>query len=169
MKTKVLLHTIQRRQAGNTLTVNAQQRQRFLRSAVRHRTCLPMNSRDRSGRLVRMAPRNIPMCDNELIFRLPVVVFRTAHGKSGLTLEMSRIRDYLDIKEDCFVRLQKTFPNYPSSKKGSSRRKRLDYPRLAAEYQSLITEGICNNRAEVSRMMHVSRAWVTKVMGRLRE
>jgi hypothetical protein len=106
------------------------------------------------------------MCDSELVLRLPVAVFRTGHGKSGLKLEMSRIRDYLDINEDCLVRLQKTFPSYVGSTRGSSRRKRLDYPRLAAEYQSLISEGICNNRAEVSRMMQVSRAWVSKVMGR---
>jgi hypothetical protein len=106
---------------------------------------------------------------NELVVRLPVAVFRAAHGKSSITLEMSGIRDYFDINEDCLVRLQKTFPSSIGSTRCSNGRKRLDYPRLAAEYQSLITEGICNNRAEVSRMMHVSRAWVTKVMGRAQE
>ncbi len=113
-----------------------------------------------------LAPRNTQMCDKELVFRLPAAVFRSSHGKSGLTLEMSRIKDYLNISEDCLVRLQNAFPGYPGSVKVSKGRKRLDYPRIAAEYQALITKGICKNRGEVSRIMHVSRVWVTEVMGR---
>ncbi len=90
------------------------------------------------------------MYENELLLRLPVTVFRTSHGKCGLTLEMSRIRDYLDVKEDCLERLKKSFPNYPRCTKGSSTRERLDYPRLAAEYQAFCRQEFLSISAGMS-------------------
>ena len=90
------------------------------------------------------------MYENELMLRLPVTLFRISQGNSGLTPEIDRIGDYLDISQDGFIGLQKAFPCYIVSTIVSSERKRLDYPRLAAERQAFCRQEFLSISAGLS-------------------
>jgi hypothetical protein len=88
-------------------------------------------------------------------------------GKRIFTLDTSRIKEFLDISDDCVTRLSKVFcpPDYVLRR--PEPRNRVEYPVLAAEYMRLIASGECKDRADVARRFGVSRAWVTKVIKRM--
>jgi len=85
-------------------------------------------------------------------------------GKRVFTLDVSRIKDFLDISDGCVALLAKIFclPNYVT--RTSLPKPRLDYRALAGEYRQLLASRTCKDQADIARHFDVSRAWVTKVM-----
>lgn len=87
-------------------------------------------------------------------------------GKRIFMLDTSRIKEFLDISNDCVSRLSKVFCPPDHVLRRPEPRKRIDYSALAAEYQHLIDCGECKDRADVARRFGTSRAWVTKVLSK---
>jgi hypothetical protein len=99
-----------------------------------------------------------------MIIRLPFRFLNGPYGKRIFTLDTRRIKEFVDISDDCVARLAKVFcpPIYVS--KSATPKQRLDYSALATEYQQLLSSGVCQDRADIARHYGVSRAWITKVM-----
>lgn len=83
-----------------------------------------------------------------------------AHGMSGLTLKMGRIRDYLGLGDTP----RKGLPCQTNTRRTALQRDRPGCARVAVEYRSLIADGIRKNRVDVAKLFKTSRAWVTKIM-----
>jgi hypothetical protein len=85
-------------------------------------------------------------------------------GKRVLTLDIRRIKEFIDISDDCVERLANLFcpPVYLS--KSKTPKQRLDYGALDAEYQQLLSSGVCQDRADIARHFGISRARVSKVI-----
>jgi hypothetical protein len=72
-----------------------------------------------------------------------------ARIRTGISqVEMLKLCDMFDIKQLIKVK---------------NDRDRINYSLLAAQYQAIIESGEVINRAQLARLLGVSRAWVTKV------
>ena len=96
--------------------------------------------------------------------RLPFTFLYGPKGKRKFTLDVRKIREFVDISDDCVRRLALVFspPAYAPRRKPKG--PGIDYGKLAAEYTKLISTGVCKNKADVARHFGVSRAWVSIVM-----
>ena len=98
-------------------------------------------------------------------FKLPIIFYRIGHGGTQLTLDLSRIQDYLELSEEAMTHLHQSFPQpnlYQLT--ANTKRGKKDYKALAQGYQKMIDEGVCKNYADIAKHYGVTRAWITKVM-----
>jgi hypothetical protein len=106
-----------------------------------------------------------PDASEVLTIVLPVVTVFIRHGETRISVDMDRIEDYLQLTTAAKKRLALMLES-PRRIKTRIPLMRLDYGKLATEYQGLINSGHVGNRAELARFLNVSRAWVTKVLNR---
>lgn len=102
----------------------------------------------------------------QMMIRLPVRFMFGPKGKRVFTLDTSRIKEFIKISDDCVVWLAKVLcpPIYVSKPKPPGQKH--DYGALAAEYQQLLSSGVCHDRADIARHRGVSPAWATKAIKR---
>ena len=108
---------------------------------------------------------------HELFYRLrlPIIVSRGRPGRrNDVFLDTNRLTEFIDIEPAELTRLREKL-GPPDCHPKSNKQNKINYIQLSNEYQSLIDAGTCNNFAGVAQHLHVSRAWVTKVMGRGRK
>lgn len=98
--------------------------------------------------------------------RLPFTFMYGPKGKRVFTLDTSRIKDFLDVSDACVARLGKVFSPPGYAIRPILPKDRIDYRVLATEYQKLLSDGICRDRADIARHRGVSRAWITMVYKR---
>ena len=93
---------------------------------------------------------------------LPIFIAKSTNGKLKLTLDRVRLQNYLDINEKLADKfMQGFYISKPVINKNP--RKYNDYKVLACEYKSLIETGAAKNKADLARLLCVSRAWISKV------
>lgn len=90
---------------------------------------------------------------------------KSAHGKLKLTLDMEKLDKYLELNQIEVDQLTKFFDE-PLLIKKPIPKANIDYFNLMNEYQSYLDRGLVKNRAELSRQLNVSRAWITIVFRR---
>ena len=98
-----------------------------------------------------------------MMIRLPFRFMYGPKGKRIFTLDTSRIKDFLDVSDECEGRLAKVFSPPDHVMRKCLPKKRIDYPVLAVEYGRLPASGKCKDMADIARRFAVSRAWITKV------
>ena len=104
-----------------------------------------------------------PDISNIVVIKLPVTTAFTLYGETRLSLDISRIDEYLTLAEEAKDRLA-MFLEIPRKIYIKAPKNRLDYPKLSSEYQNMSNNGGFKSRAELARHLGVSRTWVTKVM-----
>jgi hypothetical protein len=105
-----------------------------------------------------------------LIIKLPFLYKNTGFNRKGLYINISKIKTYLTISDDCCVRLTQLF-NESRFKAAINKpfKFRISKYNLAVNYQKMLDEGVVKNKAELARLGGVSRAWITKLMNGLKE
>jgi hypothetical protein len=98
-----------------------------------------------------------------LMIRLPFRLMYYPRGKRIFTQETSRVKDLLDISDDCAAPVGEGIFALPITPFAIPKN-RIDYPVLADEYQQLLSNGACKDLADIARHFDVSRVWVTNVL-----
>lgn len=101
-----------------------------------------------------------------LRLRLPIIVWRVQRGEAKLVVNMAKLGEYLRLAPEDLDRLTPLLPTPPFKMSRPSRMK-IDYATLKAQYERLLSDGTCSTKADLARHLGVSRAWVSKVLGKL--
>jgi hypothetical protein len=82
----------------------------------------------------------------------------------SMMVDIHRMKTYLDLPDNEIIKYAMCI-NANFQKKGCKKTEsKINKAKLAISYYKMISSGTCKNRAELARMMNVSRAWITKVM-----
>jgi predicted aminopeptidase len=102
-----------------------------------------------------------------LRLRLPVIIRRVERGEAKLVVDTAQLGEFLALAPEDINRLASLLSR-PPSEKTRALRKRIDYVALRAQYEQLLLDGICATKADVARHVGVSRAWVSRVLKRVK-
>lgn len=93
---------------------------------------------------------------------LSIFITKSTNGKLKLTLDQVRLQNYLDLDEKLADEFMQGFYISEPVKNGDLRQY-IDYKVLAREYNSYIENGVAKNKADLARLLCVSRTWISKV------
>jgi hypothetical protein len=104
---------------------------------------------------------------NSFRVRFPVICRRIRKGEIKFAFDSMRMQEYFDLHDVDLKELSLALCDDIITKKDQKTvYKPIDPQARRAEYQALLDDGTCRNRADIARHYGVSRAWVTKVMNR---
>jgi len=99
--------------------------------------------------------------------KIPIIIEKMAHQGNKIHIDVKEFARELAISSGLEERLTHHF-GLPFKQKTKLRKSLAERIKLAEEYQKLIEDGSFNTRAELARHLNVSRAWITKVLNRIK-
>jgi hypothetical protein len=95
--------------------------------------------------------------------KIPIIRQKIAKGEKRTVVDLDLIPNFLNLNEADILRVMNTF-SIPTRTKHNIVK---DPKTLAVQYQQMLDEGKVQSKAELSRLLGVSRARVTQVLRRL--
>jgi hypothetical protein len=99
------------------------------------------------------------------MFEIPIIFINNNKGAKHIVIDRTRLPYFLSLSQTDIIGLREVGLIQPEARAKIPKMK-IDYPSLAQEYRQLLSSGVCKDRADIARLLGVSRAWVSKVMNR---
>jgi hypothetical protein len=99
--------------------------------------------------------------------KIPIIIERMDNQGNKIHIDVKEFARELAISSSLEDRLTHHF-GLPFKREIKPRKSLAERIKLAEEYEKLIEDGSFKTRAELARHLSVSRAWITKVLNRIK-